>query len=212
MSMRIDDFKGALVGGGARPNLFRVTLGFPSGASSAIATGLGAIGGAIGGAVGGVVGAVSNVLGGGGPSRKLQFLCKATSLPASTLGEITIPFRGRQLKVAGDRTFAPWSITVINDTDFAIRNAFEGWMNVINAHVANVGPSGLNSYIQQAQVEQFGREGPSINPTSLKTYLFEGCWPSDLAVIDLSYDTSNAIETFTVTLQYQYWTAAGVTS
>ncbi len=207
MSMRIDEFKGQLAGGGARPNLFRVTVGFPSGASSSLATGLGAIGGAIGGAVGGVVGAVSNVLGGGGPARKLQFLCKAASLPASTVGTIEVPFRGRQLKIAGDRTFAEWSLTIINDTDFQIRDAFEEWMNIINQHVANVGPSGLNSYIQQAQVEQFTREGPSINPTSIKTYLFEGCWPSEVAAIDLSYETTDSIEEFTVTLQYQYWTS-----
>ncbi len=211
MSFRIDDFKGALAGGGARPNLFRVSMGFPSGASSALATGLGAVGGAIGGAVGGAVGAVSNVLGGGGPSRKLQFLCKAASLPSSTVGIIPVPFRGRQLKIAGDRTFEEWTITVINDTDFAIRNAFEGWMNTINAHVANVGPSGLNSYIQQAQVEQFTREGPSVNPGSIKTYLFEGCWPSTVSAIDLSYESGDAIEEFTVTLQYQYWTS-GTTS
>ncbi len=207
MSMRIDSFKGALAGGGARPNLFRVTCGFPSGSSSALATGLGAAGGAIGGAVGGVVGGIANVLGGGGPSRKLQFLCKAASLPASTIGTIEIPFRGRQLKVAGDRTFEEWSLTIINDTDFSIRNAFEEWANLINAHVANVGPSGLNSYIQQAQVEQFTREGPSLNPTSLKTYLFEGCWPSAVSAVDLSYESTDAIEEFTVTLQYQYWTS-----
>lgn len=207
MSFRIDDFKGALSGGGARPNLFQVTMGFPSGSSDALATGLGAVGGAIGGAVGGIVGGVSNVLGAGGPSRKLQFLCKSASLPGSTVGIVTIPFRGRQLKIAGDRTFEEWTITVINDTDFSIRNAFEGWMNTINAHVANVGPSGLNSYIQQAQVEQFTREGPSVNPSSLKTYLFEGCWPSTVAPIELSYDSSDEIEQFDVTLQYQYWTS-----
>lgn len=211
MSFRIDDFKGALSGGGARPNLFQVSCGFPSASSSALATGLGAVGGAIGGAVGGVIGGVSNVLGGGGPSRKLQFLCKAASLPASTVGIIPVPFRGRQLKIAGDRTFEEWTITVINDTDFSIRNAFEGWMNTINAHVANVGPSGLNSYIQQAKVEQFTREGPSINPAPLKTYLFEGCWPSTVSAIDLSYESGDAIEEFTVTLQYQYWTS-GTTS
>ena len=207
MSMRIDDFKGALAGSGARPNLFRVTVGFPSASSSALATGLGAVGGAIGGAVGSVGQSVSNVLGGGGPARKLQFLCKAASLPASTIASIDIPFRGRQLKVAGDRTFAEWTITIINDTDFSIRNAFEEWMNVINAHVANVGPSGLNSYIQQAQVEQLSREGPSLNPTSLKTYLFEGTWPSEVSVIELSYESENQLEEFTVNLQYQYWTS-----
>ena len=207
MSFRIDEFKGALSGGGARPNLFRVTMGFPSGASDALATGLGAIGGAIGGAVGGVVGGVANILGGGGPARKLEFLCKAASLPGSTVGPIIIPFRGRELKIAGDRKFEEWTITVINDTDFAIRDAFEGWMNTINAHVANVGPSGLNSYIQQAQVEQFSREGPSLNPSSLKTYLFEGCWPSTVSPIELSYETGDTIEEFTVTLQYQYWTS-----
>jgi len=205
--MRIDDFKGALAGGGARPNLFRVTCGFPNASSSALATGLGAVGGAIGGAVGSVAQSVSNVLGGGGPARKLNFLCKAASLPASTIPNIDIPFRGRQLKIAGDRVFAEWTITVINDTDFAVRNAFEEWMNVINAHVSNTGPGGLNSYIQQAQVEQLGREGPSLSPTSFKTYLFEGCWPSEVGAIELSYDSENQLEEFSVNLQYQYWTS-----
>ncbi len=207
MSFRIDDFKGALGGGGARPNLFQVTMGFPSGSSDALATGLGAIGGAIGGAVGGVVSGVSNILGAGGPARKLQFLCKSASLPGSTVGTVTVPFRGRQLKIAGDRTFEEWSITIINDTDFSVRNAFEAWMNTINAHVANVGPTSLASYTQQAQVEQFTREGPSLNPSPIKSYLFEGCWPSTVAPIELSYDSSDEIEQFEVTLQYQYWTS-----
>ena len=107
MSLRVDDFKAKLKGGGARPNLFRVTLNFPAYA--------------------------------GGNAELTSFMCKGAQLPASTINAVDVPFRGRQLKIAGDRTFEDWSVTVINDTGFEVRNAMERWMNGMNGHTANTG-------------------------------------------------------------------------
>lgn len=200
MSMNIDSFKGAMKGGGARPNLFRVRGGFPNGASSAVATLGGATAGALGGAIGNAAGAVINAVAGGGPGRKAEFLIKAASLPASTINEIPVPFRGRQLFIPGDRTFEPWTITVINDTDFDIRNAFEAWSNGINAHTGNVGPEGLAGITQTWEVDQLNRQGAVI-----KSYTFEGCWPQSIDAIDLSFESVDTIEEFTVQMRYQYW-------
>jgi hypothetical protein len=107
MSLRVDDFKAKLKGGGARPNLFRAIVNFPGYA--------------------------------GGDVELTSFMCKAAQLPASIMNVIEVPFRGRQLKLAGDRTFEPWEITILNDTDFTVRNAMERWMNGMNAHSENVG-------------------------------------------------------------------------
>lgn len=129
-----------------------------------------------------------------------SFLCEAAQLPGSTMGVITIPFRGRQLKLAGDRTFDTWSPTIINDTDFAIRNAMERWMNGINAHKANTGLTSPIDYEADLLVEQLDRDG-----SILKTYTFRGCFPTAVAPIDLSYATNDDIERFTVEFQVQYW-------
>ena len=107
----INDFKAKLAGGGARPNQFKVTMPFPGYAQV------------------------------GGEIEDLAFLCTATSIPAMTIGNINVPFRGRQIKIAGDRSFANWSITVLNDTDFKLRNAFERWQNGINNMTDNEGLS-----------------------------------------------------------------------
>ncbi len=201
--MNIDAFKGQLRGGGARPNLFEVEGSFPNAAAGALAS----IGGAIGGAVGQAIGStIANVLGSGGPSSKIRFLCKAASIPESTLGEVTVAYRGRDIKLPGDREFPTWSITILNDTDFAIRNAFEQWMNLINSHEGNIGTQGLQAIQQNWKVTQLGKGGER-----LKTYEFSGCWPSQISAIDLDYDSKNAIETFQVTLQYQYWKASTTT-
>lgn len=129
-----------------------------------------------------------------------SFLCEAAQLPGSTMGVITIPFRGRQLKLAGDRTFDTWSPTIINDTDFAIRNAMERWMNGINAHKANTGLTAPIDYEADLLVEQLDRDG-----SILKTYTFRGCFPTAVAPIDLAYGTNDDIERFTVEFQVQYW-------
>lgn len=200
--MTIQNFKNALAGGGARANLFRVRGTFPSGAAGALGTALGAVGGAVGGDIGNLIGAANNLTGGGGPSRQVEFLCKSASLPSSTLGTVEVPYRGRSIKYAGDRTFPEWSITIINDTDFQLRNAFELWSDLINSHEENVGPTSKNLYTQRWQIDQLSRDG-----SILKTYEFEGCWPSEIGQIDVSFDSNDQIEEYTVSLQYDYWTS-----
>ena len=131
-----------------------------------------------------------------------SFLCEAAQLPGSTFGTIIVPFRGRQLKMAGDRTFDTWTVTIINDTDFAIRNSMERWMNGINAHTANTGLTAPITYEADLRVEQLDRDG-----TSIKTYIFRGAHPSTLDPINLSYGDNDIIERFGVTFTYQYFEA-----
>ena len=129
-----------------------------------------------------------------------SFLCETAQLPGSTLGQIVVPFRGRQLKMAGDRTFDVWTVTIINDTDFAIRNSMERWMNGMNGHSTNTGLTNPVDYQADLIVEQLDRDG-----TTLKTYNFRGCFPTEIAAIDLAYETNDQIEDFGVTFQIQYW-------
>jgi hypothetical protein len=184
-SRTLNDFKSRLTGGGARPNLFECEINFPS-AASGEDTGL---------------------------PEYTRFLVKAANLPASTLSVIDIPFRGRNLKIAGDRTFDPWTITVINDTDFRIRNAFEKWMNYINKHEDNSGQTDPVSYQQTMKVYQLGRAKVGENMQSdsempiLKAYEFYGTFPTAIRAIDLSCDSTDTIEEFTVDLQVQWWDA-----
>ena len=185
----LDAFKGKMIGGGARSNLFECELYFPDAAIPSDAT--------------------KDLV-----SDKVRFLVKAAALPASTISNISIPFRGRNLKIAGDRTFEPWSITVINDTDFMIRNAFERWSNLMNKHEDNSGLTDPTSYQQDLYVRQLGRSGlTGSNPSSdsqlpvLKQYRFYGAFPTTVSAIDLSYENTDAIEEFTVELQYQWFDA-----
>ena len=136
----------------------------------------------------------------GGDVEITSFLCEAAQWPGSIMGVITIPFRGRQLKIAGDRTFDTWSPTIINDTDFKVRNAMERWMNGINAHKANTGISTPVDYQADLVVEQLDRD-----ESVLKTYNFRGCFPTNVAPIDLNYATNDEIERFAVEFQVQYW-------
>ncbi len=170
MSLRVDDFKAKLKGGGARPNLFRATVNFPIYA--------------------------------GGDVELTSFMCKAAQLPASIMNVIEVPFRGRQLKIAGDRTFEVWSPTVINDTGFEVRTALERWMNGMNGHSANTGITNPVAYQADLLVEQLDKDG-----SVLKTYKFRGCFPTNLSAIELSYDTVDTLEEFTVEFQVQYWEA-----
>lgn len=164
----VDDFKSKLTGGGARANLFKATVNFPSYVS---------------------------------PDMELtSFLCKGVQIPSSTIAPIAIPFRGRQLQMAGDRTFEPLSLTIINDANFTVRNTFEQWANGINNFATNTGLANMNEYIADVVVEQLDKAG---NVT--KKYDFRGCWPSSISTIDVNYDTENTIEEFTVELQVQYW-------
>ena len=129
-----------------------------------------------------------------------SFLCETAQLPGSTMGIIVVPFRGRQLKMAGDRTFAEWTVTIINDTDFAVRNSIERWMNGMNAHSANTGLTSPIDYEADLRVEQLDRDG-----SSLKEYIFRGAFPTDLGPIDLNYGSNDEIERFQVSFQYQYF-------
>jgi len=170
----VDDFKSKLRGGGARPNLFKVTINFPTYA--------------------------------GGDVELTSFLCETAQLPGSVMGTIIVPFRGRQVKVAGDRTFEPWIVQVINDTDFNVRNAMERWMNGINAHSANTGITNPVDYEADLIVEQLDRDGSTV-----KTYNMRGCFPSSVSPIDLNYASNDEIERFQVTFEVQYW-ESGTTS
>ena len=166
----ITDFKAKLSGGGARPNQFKVVMPFPGYAQV------------------------------GGEIEQLAFLCQATSLPDMTIGEVTVPFRGRDIKIAGDRVIADWTITVINDTDFLLRNAFERWQNGINNMSDNEGLTNPADYQVDAFVDQLDRNGATI-----KSYTLRGAHPKIIASIPLAYDTNNQIETFDVTFAYQYF-------
>ena len=173
-TLGVDDFKSKLVGGGARPNLFKATVTYPGYAQ--------------------------------GDTELTSFMCKGAQLPASIIGQLDVPFRGRQLKIAGDRTFENWSITVINDTGMEVRNAMERWMNGINEHVTNEGLANPTDYQADMIVEQLSKSGEVT-----KSYTIRGAYPVNIAAIDLSYDSTDAIEEFTVELAYQYW-ESGTTS
>ena len=185
----IDKFKSRLTGGIARPNLFEVVLAFPDGV---------------------VDSTVSDI------DPKSRFLVKSASLPASNIAPISVPFRGRQLKIAGDRTFDEWQITVINDTDFAIRGSFERWMNSMSKVSDNAGNINPEDYTRDAFVYQLGRsavdsasQSSDQNMPVLRTYKFYSIFPTNVSQIDLSYDSSDSVEEFTVTLQVQWWEASG---
>lgn len=135
-----------------------------------------------------------------GDAELTSFMTKAAALPASNVAPITVPFRGRQLKIAGDRTFEEWTITVINDTGFEVRNAMERWMNGINSHNANTGFNDPAEYQTDLSVDQLDKDG-----LVLKTYNFRGCFPTAITAIELSYDTVDTLEEFQVTFQVQYW-------
>ena len=172
----IDDFKANLIGGGARANQFRVTITPPPG----IAIGL--------------------------DVRKTSFLVRSSNLPAQTLGEITVPFRGRNIYIAGDRTFDDtWTTTFLNDTDFMVRNSMERWSNGINDLADNTGVVAPADYQTDLTVEQLERDD-----TVLKTYIFRSAWPTTIAAVELSSDTADAIEEFEVTWRYQHFEASAV--
>ena len=136
----------------------------------------------------------------GGNSELAAFMIKAAQLPSSIIAPITVPFRGRQLQLAGDRTFEPWTITVINDTTMDISNAFERWMNGINGHTTNTGLANPVDYTADMIVEQLNKAGEVT-----KKYDIRGTFPTNISAIDVSNDSENTIEEFTVELQVLYW-------
>ena len=172
----IDDFKANLIGGGARANQYRVTITAPTGISIGLDV------------------------------RRTSFLVTASNLPAQTLAEIAIPFRGRQIYIAGDRTFDdPWSTTFMNDTDFMIRNAMERWSNGINDLAEGTGVIAPADYQTDLFVDHLDRDD-----TILKSYIFRNAWPTTISAIELANETADAIETFEITWRYQHFEASGV--
>jgi len=135
-----------------------------------------------------------------------SFLIKGAQMPSSVVAPVPVLFRGRQLQLAGDRTFEPWTVTVINDTDFAVRNAFERWMNGISEHNNNTGLSNPTDYQADMIIEQLNKQGEVT-----KTYNLRGTFPTNISAIDVNYDSENTIQEFTVELQVQYW-ESGTTS
>ena len=181
----ISDFKTSLKGGGARPNLFEVTFGNIPSAAGTLA------------------------------QENFIMLCKAANLPGSTVASIDVPFRGRIFKVSGDRTFDPWSITVINDNDFAIRKVMEDWMQHIAQYKDASGTTDPATYMASATVQQLSRNLSTVGATSgsgivvAREYTFQDIFPTSVSAIDLSSDSSNAIEEFTVEFQVNYWHPSG---
>ena len=166
----INDFKSKLKGGGARANQFRVVMPFPGFASL------------------------------GGETENMSFLCHSTSLPGMTITEVPVAFRGRELYLAGDRTFTTWATTILNDSDFKIRNAYERWMNGINNMSDNEGLVNPADYQVDAFVDQLDRNGNII-----KSYTFRGMFPTTIDDIALGYGTNNLVEEFVATHRYQYF-------
>ena len=173
------------IGQGVKPNMFLVDIKFPSelgGASQALGTDL------------------------------TNILCKSAALPGSNLGVIEVPFRGRTVKIAGDRTFDTWSATFFNDKNMEIRALFEEWANLINTHEANTAPrflpdsagTGYMASLYVTQLEKDDKEGGS----AIRTYQLHHCFPTNVSQIDLAYDSNDQIEEFTVEWQYSYFTAA----
>ena len=174
--MSIDNFAANMAGGGARANQFRVIMNAPS-----------------------IAGAL------GSQTINTSFLVRTASLPGQTITEIPINFRGRQLFLAGDRTFETWTTTVFNDTNFAIRNGIEQWMNGINDLTETTGLSDVRQYTADLQVEQLDR-GNQV----LKSYVLKNCWPTAVGAIELNMDTVSEIETFDITWRYTTFTASSV--
>lgn len=183
MAYTLSSFKNALKSGGARPNLFEVELTLPTNIEKP-------------------------------PSYSddtFSMLCKSAALPASNVASIDVPFRGRIFKVAGDRTFDTWTITVINDQDFMIRTAMETWMQQIAQYSDGSGYTSPEDYMTDAVVRQLGRNASTTNSTegnglkAVKTYKFFDIFPTSVSAIDLSYDTADTIEEFSVEFQVQYW-------
>jgi hypothetical protein len=176
MAFNVAEFRSNMIGDGARPNLFQVTLTFPTVAANGVAA-----------------------------SQKTSFMAKTAQLPGSTVNSFPVYYFGRELKFAGNRSFADWTLQIINDEDFVIRDSMESWMNAINSHATNVrNGNAVNplGYTVDATVTQYGKAGEA-----LKTYKFVGLFPVDLAPIDLDWSSNDSIEEYGVTFAYQWWEA-----
>lgn len=176
MPFNVNDFRGKLQNGGARPNMFEVVLPSPPNIAAL-------------------------------DTEELSFMCKATSLPASNVGTIEVPYFGRTIKVPGDRTFEQWNITVINDETFDLRDAFERWQTAIASYSTAVGSqrnsgstSDPYSYVSAGIINQYGKEGNIVKSVSLVN-----CFPVNVGEIQLAWDNNDQIEEFEVTFEYDYF-------
>ena len=178
----ITEFRSRLTGGGARSNLFEVSIDFPDLAIDKRLV-----------------------------TDKVPFLVKAAEIPASNLGNIPVPYRGRVLPVAGDRTFDPWTVTIINDNDFIIRDAMEKWSNSINDLQTAQGTINPEVYQRSARVKQLSRQGtgPGDDEKILRTYKFEGIYPNTVSSIPLDFGATDQIEEFQVTFNYLFYEVVG---
>lgn len=177
MSFNVQNFRATMTGDGARPNLFDCIISFPNGL---------------------IEGAVQ---------QKIKFTARAAQLPGSTVNQVPVNYFGRELKFSGNRAFADWTVTIINDEDFIIRNQFERWMSNLNSHVANFRAPGFTSpanYQAEATVTQYAKEGGV-----LKDYRFVGIFPVDVSPIEMDWGANDSIEEFTVTFAYQWWESVG---
>jgi hypothetical protein len=170
----IEEFKSVLQGGGVRPTMFQVEMAFPD----------------------------AVVVDPTQADNEGTYLIKTAQLPASNVGFVEVPFRGRKLKVSGDRTFDDWTVTVTNDVTFGLRKGFEKWSELIQNMNFALGANELNDYFASAVVRQLDRDG-----NQLRAYRFEGIWPTEVAAIDLDFDTQDTVEEFGVTFKVQYWSA-----
>lgn len=174
MAFNVAEFRANMVGDGARPNLFQVSLTFPTIAANGTAA-----------------------------AQKATFMARAAQLPGSTVGQVPVFYFGREMKFAGNRTFTDWTLQIINDEDFVIRNSLESWMNQINSHASNVRGTGAVSptnYTVDAVVTQYGKAG-----NVLKSYNFVGMFPVDISPIDLDWSSNDTIEEYSATFAFQYW-------
>ena len=168
------------IGQGVKPNMFMVDIAFPT-----------------------------EVSGAEGDADMINLLCKSAALPASNLGVIEVPFRGRTVKIAGDRTFDTWTATFVNDKEMKIRAYFEQWLAQINSHEANNAPLFIPSetdggYTRQLKVKQLEKNA-SESGEVLRQYNLFYAFPTNVSQIDLAYDSNDQIEEFTVEFQYSYW-------
>lgn len=176
MAFNVTEFRANMIGDGARPNLFSVSLSFPTITANGTAAG-----------------------------QKTTFMAKSAQLPGSTIGQAPLFYFGREMKFAGNRSFTDWTLQIINDEDFLIRNSLENWMNSINSHAGNVRTAAANNpagYSVDALVTQYGKAG-----NVLKEYKFVGMFPIDIAPIDLDWSSNDTIEEYSVSFAYQYWTS-----
>lgn len=185
MSFDINQFRSQMTGDGARPNLFEVIMPFPT------------------------IARLNGTANAGAPEPKLTFMCRTSQLPGSTIGSVPVNYFGRELKFAGNRTVPEWTITVINDEDFLVRNTIENWMNSINSSRTNIRVSnGLSplSYTTDVLVNQHGKaDNGGFQGPIIKQYKGIGLFPIDLSPIDLDWGANDTIEEFSVTFAVQWW-------